>query len=108
MSIATGTFQRSASAASILGGERLLRSKPARRKTDGKPLTMDESEKLVRLARVVERATQVFDDKTLAMDWLKSTNAVLGGATPFSLLDTELGADSVFDTLGRLEQGVSA
>jgi len=32
--------------------------------------------------------------------------AVLGGATPLSLIDTDDGAESVMDTLGRIEHGV--
>jgi uncharacterized protein (DUF2384 family) len=32
----------------------------------------------------------------------------LSGATPLSLLDTDIGAESVLDTLGRIEHGVFA
>ena len=78
-----------------------------RRKREG-TLNSEESGKLVRLARVVVRAEEVFEDLDAALDWLKSPNAALGGVTPFSLLDTDLGAESVFDTLGRIEHGVFA
>lgn len=79
----------------------------ARRKKDG-VLNSEESAKLVRLARVVERAGEVFEDIDAGLAWLKSSNAALGGATPLSLLDTSIGADSVIDTLGRIEHGVFA
>jgi putative toxin-antitoxin system antitoxin component (TIGR02293 family) len=79
----------------------------ARRKREGK-LNSEESAKLVRLARVVERAEKVFEDFDAAIDWLKSANASLAGATPLSLLDTDIGAESVMDTLGRIEHGVFA
>jgi putative toxin-antitoxin system antitoxin component (TIGR02293 family) len=79
----------------------------ARRKKDG-TLNSEETAKLVRLARVVERAEQVFDDADSALDWLKFPNVALGGATPLSLLDTDIGAESVLDTLGRIEHGVYA
>ncbi|HRP94783.1 MAG TPA: DUF2384 domain-containing protein [Rhodocyclaceae bacterium] len=79
----------------------------ARRKKEG-VLNRDESGKLVRLARVVERAVEVFEDEAAALDWLKSPNAALGGASPISLLDTDLGSDAVLDTLGRIEHGVFA
>ena len=59
-------------------------------------------------ARVVERAEEVFEDLDVALDWLKSPNAALCGATPMSLLDTDIGAESVLDTLGRIEHGVFA
>ena len=79
----------------------------ARRKRQG-TLSSEESSKFVRLARVVERADLVFEDRENALNWLQSPNASLGGVTPLSLLDTEIGADSVMDTLGRIEHGVFA
>jgi putative toxin-antitoxin system antitoxin component (TIGR02293 family) len=79
----------------------------ARRKRQGK-LNREESSKLVRLARVIERAEVVFEDFDAAIDWLKSANSSLAGATPIGLLDTDIGAESVMDTLGRIEHGVFA
>lgn len=77
----------------------------ARRKREG-VLSPEESAKLLRFARVVERAAIVFEGTEAALNWLKTDNAALGGATPISLLDTDIGADSVLDTLGRIEHGV--
>jgi putative toxin-antitoxin system antitoxin component (TIGR02293 family) len=79
----------------------------ARRKKEGM-LNSEESAKLVRLARVIERAEEIFEDLNASLDWLKSPNAALSGATPLSLLDTDIGAESVMDTLGRIEHGVFA
>jgi putative toxin-antitoxin system antitoxin component (TIGR02293 family) len=79
----------------------------ARRKREG-TLNSEESSKLLRVARVISRATEVFEDDVTAVDWLKSPNAALGGNAPLSLLDTDIGAESVFDTLGRIEHGVFA
>jgi len=79
----------------------------ARRKREGR-LTTEESAKLVRLARVIERAEEVFEGLDTGLDWLKSPNASLGGDTPLSLIDTDIGAESVMDTLGRIEHGVFA
>lgn len=79
----------------------------ARRKREGM-FNSEESAKLVRLARVVERAEEVFEDFDAALDWLKSPNAAVSGATPLSLLDTDIGAEGVMDTLGRIEHGVFA
>lgn len=78
-----------------------------RRKSEGH-LNRDESAKLVRVARVIERAEEVFESGKSAREWLKRANASLDGETPFSLLDTEFGAESVMDTLGRIEHGVFA
>jgi len=79
----------------------------ARRKREGR-LTREESSRLVRLARAVSRGEEVFEDLDAAVDWLKSSNASLGGTTPLSLLDTDIGAESVMDTLGRIEHGIFA
>lgn len=78
-----------------------------RRKAEGL-LNSEESAKLVRVARVIQRAEEVFDNPDSARDWLKSANTSLGGETPMSLLDTEIGAEAVIDTLGRIEHGVFA
>jgi putative toxin-antitoxin system antitoxin component (TIGR02293 family) len=77
----------------------------ARRKRQG-ALSSEESAKIVRLARVVARATEVFEGLDPSLDWLKSPNATWSGATPLSLLDTDIGAEAVLDTLGRIEHGV--
>jgi putative toxin-antitoxin system antitoxin component (TIGR02293 family) len=79
----------------------------ARRKREG-VLSTEESSKLLRLARVISRAQEVFDDSGAAIDWLKTPNAGLGGNTPLGLLDTDIGAEDVLDTLGRIEHGVFA
>jgi len=79
----------------------------ARRKKEG-TLNSEETAKLVRLARVVGRAEEVLEDLDAALDWLKSPNAALAGTPPLSLLDTDIGAESVLDTLGRIEHGVFA
>ena len=79
----------------------------ARRKKEG-TLTPDESAKLVRVARIFEFASGVFETPAAARDWLKSPNPEFDDATPLSLLDTEIGAEAVTETLGRIAHGVFA
>jgi putative toxin-antitoxin system antitoxin component (TIGR02293 family) len=79
----------------------------ARRIREG-TLTSEESVKVLRVARVAARAAEVFENLDAAIDWMKAPNAALEGATPLSLLDTDVGAESVIDTLGRIEHGVYA
>ena len=79
----------------------------ARRKREG-VLNSEESSKLLRMARVISRASEVFGAPSAAVDWLKSPNAALRGNAPLSLLDTDIGTESVLDTLGRIEHGVFA
>jgi putative toxin-antitoxin system antitoxin component (TIGR02293 family) len=77
----------------------------ARRRKNG-VFTAEESAKLLRLARVTQRAAEVFEKGDLALDWLKRSNRSLSGIRPLDLLDTDIGAENVLDVLGRVEHGV--
>jgi putative toxin-antitoxin system antitoxin component (TIGR02293 family) len=69
-------------------------------------LSPEESEKVFRLARVWERAIDVFESEPAARQWLKAPNPTLENASPLSLLVADIGADAVLDLLGRIEHGV--
>lgn len=71
-------------------------------------LSQQESERLFRVARVLARAEELFGNLEKAFRWLNSPIIVLSGATPLSLLDTEVGGKLVMDTLGRIEHGIPA
>lgn len=77
----------------------------ARRKQEG-VLSPSESERVMRLARVIERAADVIGGGDRANEWLRKPNKALGGESPLSLLDTDVGAQEVEDVLGRIEYGV--
>jgi putative toxin-antitoxin system antitoxin component (TIGR02293 family) len=77
----------------------------ARRKETGL-LDAVESERVVRLAEVAVRAADVFGSDESARAWLDEPNRALGGAKPFEMLDTDVGAEAVRDVLGRIEHGV--
>lgn len=77
-----------------------------RRKKEGDLLAQDETEKLVRFAQVTERACHVFERDPTGLAWLRSPNPSLDGNRPLDLLDTDVGAGLVLDTLGRIEHGV--
>ena len=67
-----------------------------------------ESEAVVRLARIAGRASDALGDLAAAHRWLRTPNRSLGGRTPLSLVDTDLGATLVMDVLDRIEHGVYA
>lgn len=69
-------------------------------------LSSYESERLFRVARVIARSEDVFDDLANGFAWLKDPNISLGQVTPMSLLDTEIGAGLVTDVLARIEYGI--
>ena len=69
-------------------------------------LTADESDRLMRLARIAAHAVSVFGDSSKASNWLKKPNRALGNVSPLSQMDTEVGARMVEQVLGRIEYGV--
>ena len=77
----------------------------ARRKQAGVLDTL-ESDRVARLTRLVRRATSVLGSADDARVWLTTPNRSLQRRTPFEVAGTEVGAESVFALLGRIEHGV--
>ena len=77
-----------------------------RRKQRSERLKSDESERLLRLARLHLRAADVLHGNDKARRWLFSPNRALGGHTPFEFASTEPGAREAERLLGRIEHGV--
>lgn len=74
-----------------------------RRQTSGGRLDPTESERVVRLARIAQRAEEVLQDVENAQAWLREPNGALGGKRPLDMLDTDLGMALVEDVLTRIE-----
>jgi putative toxin-antitoxin system antitoxin component (TIGR02293 family) len=72
----------------------------------GGRLDAQESERLLRLLRLVAQATEVLGTREKAMHWLALPNRALGGAPPQSLLDTDIGTQAAEAVLTRIESGV--
>jgi putative toxin-antitoxin system antitoxin component (TIGR02293 family) len=85
---------------------RIAKRTAARRKEQGGRLKADESELLLRLARVLAAATEILGSSDKARDWLLAENRALGGKVPITLLDTGIGFQEVMDVLKRIEHGV--
>lgn len=75
-----------------------------RRRREGR-LDRVESDRLYRFARILALAVQYIGGAEAAMRWLKRPNRALGGKVPLESLDTELGARSVENALGRIAYG---
>lgn len=80
----------------------------ARRLSDGEPLTIEETDKAVRLARVDRLATIVFGDAAKAHRWLRKPKKALRGETPLAYLATEAGARVVEEMLHQIDHGILA
>ncbi len=72
---------------------------------DGR-LTPDQSERMARVARLLNRAVEVLGGKERALRWLKAPRPYFEGKPPLDFADTELGCQEVFNLLGRVEHGV--
>ena len=77
-----------------------------RRLSHSSPLTPAESDRTVRMARVYAYAVEMIGDQDKAIEWLNTPNRALGGDRPFDQLDTDTGARTVEDILGRIAYGV--
>jgi len=69
-------------------------------------LNKDESERVLRIARIALRAVEVLDGPENARKWLTEPARALGGEEPLLFADTEPGAREVERLLIRLEHGV--
>ena len=77
----------------------------ARRRRAGR-LDSLESERVLRIERLLALATELLRDGDRARDWLKSPQAALAGQSPLAYADTEVGAREVEQLIGRLRHGV--
>jgi putative toxin-antitoxin system antitoxin component (TIGR02293 family) len=71
-----------------------------------KRLSVDESERTERLARVLAAAEYVWDDRERAREWMRKPHRELAGLSPLEVAHTELGARRVEDLLDKLFYGL--
>ncbi|CAN5520792.1 hypothetical protein BH09GEM1_BH09GEM1_25040 [soil metagenome] len=69
-------------------------------------LTVTESDRLLRTTRVLVRAAEALGSAERAATWMRTANRALRGMVPITLLETDIGARMVEQTLGRIEHGV--
>lgn len=78
----------------------------SRRKAAGY-LRRDESDRVVRLARVLDLATSMMDgNQQSAATWMRMPRAVLNGESPLMRSGTEVGVRDVEDLINRIQAGV--
>lgn len=85
----------------------LPRKTLANRKKIG-ALTAEQSDRLLRVARVIAAAEEVFGGRDKAGLWLRRPTTALEGEPPLDLLDTEEGAREVETLLTRISHGIGA
>ena len=72
------------------------------------PLTVDESDRAVRLLRVQTLAEETFGSKEKANTWLRRPLAELSGETPLDIAETETGARLIEAVLAKIAWGAAA
>ena len=78
----------------------------SRRKLEGR-LQPDESERVLRLSNLFDKAVALFDgNRAAATKWFRTPQRALGECPPLEYAKTEIGAREVEDLIGRLEHGV--
>lgn len=71
-------------------------------------LTAEQSDRLVRVARMLAMAEETFGNRDKAAAWLRRPTTALAGERPLALLDTDEGAREVETLLGRIGHGIAA
>ena len=77
----------------------------AHRRLRREPLSMEESDRALRLARVTTLAVTTLGDEDKAMTWLRHEHRLLGGRKPLDLSRTEAGARLIENILARIAWG---
>ena len=92
--------------AKLLPAVGIAPSTAERRLRKNETLSAEESDRIVRVSKVVGRALEIFESAQAARAWINSPVSSLGGEPPLSMMDTTEGYERVMDTLGRIESGV--
>jgi putative toxin-antitoxin system antitoxin component (TIGR02293 family) len=78
------------------------------RKARREPLSIEESDRLVRLARIQALAEDVFGDVASANRWLREELGILDRKSPLEVARTEAGARLIEQLLAKLDWGAAA
>jgi putative toxin-antitoxin system antitoxin component (TIGR02293 family) len=78
------------------------------RKVKREPLSIEESDRVVRLTRIQALAEDVFGDAGKANRWLREKLGILGGKSPLETARTEAGARLVEQLLAKIDWGAAA
>lgn len=78
------------------------------RKAKGQRLSPEETEKLLRVIRIVAFADRVFGNHEKALKWLRIPDERLNDMAPLSLLTSELGGHVVEGLLWQIDENMYA
>jgi putative toxin-antitoxin system antitoxin component (TIGR02293 family) len=78
----------------------------ARRTAEKQPLSAEETDRAIRLARIGKIAETIFGNAEKAHRWLRKPKQSLEGETPLNYLASETGARVVEEMLTRIDHGI--
>jgi len=76
------------------------------RRQRNQPLSIDESDRLARVARIYELAVKVYGDRDDGRKWLCGRKRRFDGRTALSMLNTQIGEHAVAEALIQLDEGM--
>ncbi len=80
----------------------------AHRLAKHQPLSREESDRAVRVARITASAEQIFGDPERAWRWLRKSKRRFDGKPPIEMLATEAGARLVEEMIAQIDDGLAA
>jgi len=78
------------------------------RRAKQQPLSIEESDRVARMARIFDHAMRVFGDLGRARLWLERPKHRFDGRAPLQMLASETGGRMVEEMLGQIEYGFFA
>ena len=91
---------------SIIAALKLAQRTITSRENTGKPFTLEESERLLRVLRLHRLARQVFTTNEAVAQWLSAPDRSLGMKSPLEMLATDVGAAKVENLAQAMMHGV--
>jgi putative toxin-antitoxin system antitoxin component (TIGR02293 family) len=86
----------------IIISPRTLKHRKARRE----PLSHEETDRVVRVARILSLAEEIFASREKALMWLRMPDERLENRTPLKMLTTESGGRLVENMLWQIDEGI--
>ena len=90
----------------IIAALKLAQRTITSREKTGKPFTLEESERLLRVLRLHRLARQVFTTNEAVAQWLSAPDRCLGMKSPLEMLATDVGAAKVENLAQAMMHGV--
>ena len=78
------------------------------RRTKRQALSLEESERAVRVSRILATAEATLGDDKVALNWLRAPKQRFDGRTPMQMLSTETGGRLVEQMLLQIDEGMFA